>query len=241
MRIVIFLAVGVIVSLGLFAQQEQPKGAKVLFLDTQSGRMTMPRVSRPAPKPSRTSSNNVDVPAITGLMYYLELVAPSGELVRVNSNRTFHSGERFRLHVSSNIDGWLTILQSQDGGKFEKLFPTSSLPGSASNIRKGVDTVLPAAGGWFKFDERPGEIRLLMMLTAEAGATSIHLASGRNEVVESMLAAERLQRGSKALLIETSDSPKEGFEVRVVNSTEDRKIPPGQIVVELKLEHRPRV
>lgn len=238
MRRLILLSAGMIVSFSLFAQQEPPKGAKVLFLDTQSGRMTMPKVSRSSPKPS---SNSLDVPAITGLMYYLELVTPSGELVRVNSNRTFRSGEKFRLHVSSNIDGWLTILQSQDGGRFEKLFPTSSLPGSASNIRKGVDTVLPAAGGWFKFDERPGEIRLLMMLTAEEGASSMQVASGRNEVVESMLAAERLQRGSKALLIETSDSPKEGFEVRVVNSTEDRKIPPGQIVVELKLEHRPRV
>jgi hypothetical protein len=45
-RRLILLSAGMIVSFSLFAQQEPPKGAKVLFLDTQSGRMTMPKVSR---------------------------------------------------------------------------------------------------------------------------------------------------------------------------------------------------
>ena len=226
-----------IMSLTLFAQQAPPKGAKALFFDTQTGRVTMPKLDRPGPKPSGAP---VQVPAITGLMYYLELVSPNGELIRVNSTRVFHSGEKFRLHVTSNIDGWLTILQSQGGAKFEKLLPAVSLPGSASNVKKGADTILPAPGAWFKFDEQPGEIRLLMMLTAEPTANASQVASSQVITSDGMRALEQAQRGSKALLIETSDSPKDGFEVQLVNSTQDSKLPPGQIVVEIKLQHTPR-
>lgn len=237
MRAIFVVCGAAVLTLTTWAQSEAQKGAKALFLDTQTGRVVMPTVARSGADARNSAAR---VPAITGLMYYLELLTPNGELIRVNSNRTFHSGETVRLHVSSNIDGWLTILQSENGGKFEKLFPTASLPPSVSNIKKGVDTVLPGAGGWFKFDERPGEIRLLMMLTAEPVAAPVRLASAVDQTAESMLSTEKLQRGSKALLVETGDSPQEGYEVRVVNSAQDRKVPPGQIVVELKLQHSPR-
>ena len=230
------LVVFTIATSAVVAQQPSPRGAKALFLDTQTGKVAMPTMPRPGPRPPRGS---VQLPAITGLMYYLELVSPSGELVRVNSNAPFHSGEKFRLHVTSNIDGWLTILQSQDGTKFDRLFPTASLPELASNVKKGIDTILPAPGGWFKFDERPGEIRVLMMLTADPAGPRTQVASKQGVSSESVRTLEQAQRGSKALLIENSDSPKDGYEVRVVNSIQDRKLPPGQIVVEMKLQHRP--
>ena len=127
-------AVTALVTVSLAAQPVQ-KGAKALFLDTQTGKLTMPTVTRPATK---SETRPVEVPAITGLMYYMELVSPNGELTRLNSNSTFHSGEKFRVHVTSNIDGWLTILQSQDAGRFEKLFPSASFPNLASNVKRGV-------------------------------------------------------------------------------------------------------
>jgi len=234
MRTSIVLAVAAIAGTMLFAQQQQ-KGAKTIFLDTQSGRTIMAPVAVPGPKPG---SGSVQVPAITGLMYYLELVSPTGELTRVNTNRIFHSGEKFRLHVTSNIDGSLTILQSQEGAKFEKLLPTASLP---SNVRKGVDIILPSADGWFRFDERPGEIRLLMMLSAQPLGSPAQVASNQDLSPEFMRGIEKMQQGSKALLIETSNSIKEACEVQVVNSNNDRRLTPGQIVVELKLQHRAKV
>lgn len=237
MRGITVFSIAAIAGLAAVAQ-EPPKGAKALFLDTQTGRVTMPKVTRATPT---AAGGSVQVPAITGLMYYLEMVSPGGELVRVNSSRAFHSGEQFRLHVTSNIDGWLTILQSQDGAKFDKLLPTASLPAVASSIKKGVDTIVPSPGSWFKFDERPGEIRVLMMLTAESAGGPMQVATNQDVTPDSMRAFEQMQRGSKALLIETGDSPKDGYEVRLVNSTQDKKLPPGQIVVDLRLQHRPRV
>ena len=79
-----------------------------------------------------------------------------------------------------------------------------------------------------------------MMLTSEVRSTATQVALSQDRAADDMRAIERLQRGSKALLIETSDAPKDGYEVRVVNSAQDRNIPPGQIVIGLKLAHRPR-
>lgn len=222
----------------LLSGQQAQTGAKALFIDTQTGRVVMPTVRSAVGK---SETKPVELPAITGLMYYLEMVSPNGELTRVNTNRTFHSGDKFRLHVTSNIDGRLTILQSQDGRAFEKLFPSSSYAGLVPNVKRGVDTILPSPGGWFVFDEHPGEIRLLMMLTAEAIPTATQVATAQNRAVEEMRSIEKQQRGSKALFIETNDAPTAAYEVRVVNATQDRSILPGQIVVELKLAHRPRV
>ncbi len=232
----------------VLAQPNAEKGAKALFLDTQTGRMAMPTVRPAGPNPASAPTK---VPAITGLMYYFELLQPNGELIRVNSSRVFHSGEKFRLHVTTNIDGRLTILQSQNGGRFEELFPSPKLPESAPFVRKGIDTVLPAPGAWFKFDERSGDIQLLMMLSAESGVPIVAssappshqtgTASASAEVDEkigAMRAFEQLQRGSKALRIETDSSPRDAFEVRLVDSEKDRRVPPGKVVVELKLQQR---
>ena len=79
-----------------------------------------------------------------------------------------------------------------------------------------------------------------MMMTAEPTTSPTQVASKQDGGAESMRAIEQLQRGSKALLIEMNDSPKEAYEVRVVNSAQDRSVTPGQIVIELKLEHRPK-
>ena len=229
-----------VVGAGLFGQAVE-KGAKAIFLDTQTGRMTMPMQARPAAarQAAKAQAGSVQVPAITGLMYYLELLEPSGQLVRVNSTRTFHSGDKVRLHVSSNVDGSLVILQRQDQGAFERLFPAASMPTLAAFVKKGVDTVLPTASGWFKFDERPGEIHLLMMLTA-AAESSRPAPVSFDDRAEMMLAFNKIQHGSKGLMVEADDSPKNGYEVRLVDSTRDKTLTPGQIVVEVKLQHRPR-
>jgi hypothetical protein len=182
-------------------------------------------------------------------MYYLELLQADGQLVRVTSSTVFHSGERVRLHVTSNVDGALLILQKQDQGPFERLLPSSAVPASAALVRKSIDTLLPSADGWFKFDERPGEIQLLVMLVATPDAPATVVASQSaatnplgvaSPSAETLQTLERVQRGSKGLLIETTKSPADAGEWRILDSQRDKNITPGQIVVEIKLQHRPR-
>lgn len=247
MRLTLTLAAFVLAATSLTAQE---RGAKALFLDTQTGRMVQPRVSTPAAQrtaaPRTPAVAQTQVPAVTGLMYYLERLQPDGQLTRVTSSTVFHSGERVRLHVTSNVDGSLVILQKQDQGPFERLLPSATVPASYASVRKGVDSVLPSADGWFKFDERPGEVQLLVMLVAATDVEGPSLAASAERRGAPMPSADllqstaRAQRGSKALVVETTTSPAEAGEWHVVDVQRDRTVTPGQIVVEIKLQHRPR-
>ena len=244
------LAAGLLLSLSCLPQSPDEQGAKSIFYDTQTGAIIVPKVPRVAVPPHASAGSAKQkpaekVPAITGLMYHFDLLQPDGQLIRVNANRTFHSGDRIRLHVMANIDGDLTIMQSQDGGPFERLFPSPKLPAGAGRIAKGVDTVLPSAKSWFVFDEHPGELHLMMLLSAIATGQSDSIAGAEHQDsptatadIASLKDLESVQKGSKALKIETDDSAQQASEVRIVDSRLDSKLPPGQIVVELKLLHR---
>lgn len=160
-----------LVSLGAVAvlAAEEPSGAKALFLDPTSGAMVT--ASRSAPPAGTRKSPVRTMPAVikrqpgevTGLRYWIELEEPNGELKRVLADRPFKSGERVRLHVESNVDGNLTVLQSQNGEPFAKLFPRA---GGSAPIEKFKDNMIPSAKGFFKFDQQPGDIRLIIMVQA---------------------------------------------------------------------------
>ncbi|MDQ2840746.1 MAG: hypothetical protein M3Y72_06850, partial [Acidobacteriota bacterium] len=114
---------------------------------------------------------------------------------------------------------------------------------------KGVDTVLPSTNSWFVFDQHPGELHVVMLLTAEGTARPSDSLAGTDREpsttedhegtdLASIKKLSGVQKGSKALQIETDDSPQQASEVHVVDSRLDPKMPPGQIVVEVRLLHR---
>jgi hypothetical protein len=271
-----------------FSQQKQDNkpGAKQLFRDTSTGvsivsgpekrppgRSGQP--NNPAPQtPPASQKPNTDV---TGLMYYVEVIQPSGQALRVNTTRIFHNGERIRFHVLSNVSGRLTILQSENDGAFLPLFPHPQLRGGDNRVEQGKETVIP-----MQFDNRPGNIRLMLMLVADGAAgsnqqTASNTAkpSGGNTPVsttpqqtrpanpqtpvqtasnnggsssgrpQAPLTPEEIRAvlgklsGSKALKIETDESPTEAARFTVVDRREDRDMPAGTVAVEVRLTHQP--
>lgn len=142
---------------------QQQAGAKALFHDPTSGVSLRTPGQKPAPRPVRRAAPAAKS-EVTGLMYWLELLTEKGQVLRVNSNRIFRTGERVRLNVRSNVDGDLTILQSQDGAAPGLLFPPPGR-GSAA-IRANEDHAFPSRAGWFRFNEKPGAIRLMVMVRA---------------------------------------------------------------------------
>lgn len=235
-------------SILIFAQTSE-KGAKAIFFDTQTGAMAIPSVTRTFHRASNVGPTKAveRVPAITGLMYYLELLQPDGQLIRVTSTHAFHSGDKVRLHVTSNVNGSLLILQSQDGNAFQELFPSSKVAKGTDKIVKATDTVLPGPNAWFQFDEHPGDIQLLILLRAQAvpdaeGRSTVAGNTSRAVSVNTQAYAikdlEQKQEGSKGLQIETDASPQQPSEFRVVDSRADPSLPAGEIVVQVKLTHR---
>ncbi|HXA83874.1 MAG TPA: DUF4384 domain-containing protein [Candidatus Dormibacteraeota bacterium] len=164
--------------------QQESKGAKALFgevhFKNQPSSQTAEAQSKPtSPSTPGGSSNRVTEahsrasgrvsPALIenmGIKYWLELIQPgNAQIVRVNSNRVFHSGERIRLHVETNIDGRVMLLQLGQDGASQVLFPDARINRGDNYIRAGIDTPVPSARAWIKFDNRPGLERLIVFLT----------------------------------------------------------------------------
>ena len=140
--------------------------ARSLFYDPTSGAAssTPPVSPGHTPAPARPVVNVRN----TGIMYYVELIKPSGEKVRVTTSRTFHTGDKIQLHVQTNVDGRLVIVQKQKDGSSQVIFPDKRVNGGSNTLHARADTIVPSEDSWFKFDDNPGEEHILMLLTTEA-------------------------------------------------------------------------
>ena len=237
----------------LYAQES----AKSLFMDNTSGvslqqsNASRHVVTRTPVKPVASGMSSNSAPNITGLGYWIELKTGSGQLIRTTSKQIFHSGERIQLHVTSNVNGQLTILQSQDGGAYTKLFPTNANP--SGRVDKMQTNVFPSPDHWFRFDNRPGDIHLMLMVQADNAALS--QASGSANTMNTSTAnsspssdqeleaklrmnVDKL-RGSKALVVE-DDAPTspEPTSYVVVDTRRDSSVPGGLAAIEIKLNHQ---
>ncbi len=224
-----------------WSQEGAQTGAKALFFEAESGKQTQIQPSADEPgkhskaHPVATSST----PAVTGLKYYIELQGPDHQLSRVTAAHVFHSGDRIRMHVTSNVDGHLVIYQRQDAEPEERLFPSSQLTDPTGFVHRGVDTMLPGPHAWFKFDEHPGQIRLTLLLTAQ-GANRPKTPDGSTTLLAEADEAHSLAKatdGSKALRIEVDDAPDDKTEYKVVDRRLDSKIPAGVIATEVTVSH----
>jgi len=246
--------------LGLtFACLAQQPGAKALFYEPTVSR-TVQSSQRPlAPKPAPGGAPVA--PEVTGLRYWIELQTAKGQLLRVTTSHAFQSGDRIRLHVESNVSGTLQILQSQDGGRFSLLFPNGKTSGRVEKLR---DTVLPSSAAWFRFDAKPGDIRLMMMLQADPGASPAPspttqevavrhsppappppaAAAPRLTEAEERQLEERMRaqigklKGSKALMIEEDDRTEQKADYIVVDTKKSNDVEAGLLAVEFRLLHR---
>ncbi len=220
------------------------KGAKALFLDPTSGS----GVATVAPAGStarRAVTRKPAEPAPTvvnaGLMYYIERQGPDGRVDRVNPSTVFHSGDKIRLQLKSNVEGRLVIAQRNADGTSSVLFPDSRANGGDNRIKANEFAVLPSWGSWFKFDENAGEERLLVMLTPGTGNSQPQTMPAdlirpwdEKRTKEATLMAQA-QRGSKALVIEVDQSKDAAtYVVQPVGRT----VSQGIITTEIVLTHR---
>lgn len=217
----------------------ETRGAKAIFVDVTSGvqvQGNVPGSEARARSQNRSRSNRpakreatAAVPQASGLMIYLELLSPSGQRSRVTPDRIFHSGERILMHVTSSMDGDIAVYQRNPDGSATMLFPDPRVNNGSAFIAKGVDTVLPSPGAWFRFDDQIGTEHLTIVLKPHRSAETppaIRVAS-----------YDQLQQagGSKGLMLETENSGPEQamYVMRPVGSghAED-------IVVSVALNHR---
>ena len=184
----------------------------------------------------------------TGICYWLELNR-DGEKKRCTNKTSFHSGDKLRIHVKPNVDGYAYILMLQ-GSKGDKavLFPAEDL--GENKIKAGQWIALPVGAdegnAWLKFDKHPG-IEVVRMIVSRkkidpseqlhGGSVVIAANSGDDKVPDGTLVSISVSKGSKIssnsrnLTVVSDAKPHEDGETTVVGDA-------GKLLaVDITLDH----
>lgn len=138
----------------------QEDGERGGWLKSRSKLEPAKRPTPPKPKPqsSKDGANTL------GLGYTLFQVNGTGEVLRVNPNRQFKSGERVRLLVETNRDGYIYVLSQENSEAPRLLFPNAAIR-NGNNFVSGHQAFWLPDEGEIEFDQRPAQERLIVIFS----------------------------------------------------------------------------
>jgi uncharacterized protein DUF4384 len=122
-------------------------------------------------KPSDTSKP-VNMPRL-GLGMTLFTRDSNGLAVRVDPEHVFRKGDRVRVLLETNTDGYLYIFNQTDEGPVIMIYPDKDLDDAGNYIKAHVPWEIPSSAAdderlrWLVFDQNPGNERLFFVFTPE--------------------------------------------------------------------------
>jgi hypothetical protein len=175
-------------ALPVFAQQDEDvRGA---FLTTRpkatdkgNKPATKPSHRRPKPAPSpapgpitgggTTSATSKKALPRMGLGLTLFMRDSNGLAVRTDPTHAFRKGDHVRFLLETNMDGYLYIFNTTDGGPPVMIYPDPELDEAGNYIQAHVPFEIPSSVAaeerlrWLTFDEHPGAEKLYFVFTRE--------------------------------------------------------------------------
>jgi len=100
-----------------------------------------------------------------GLRYTM-LRKTGDEPVEVDAESVFHAGDRIRIAVEANDDGYLYVVNQGSSGTWKLLFPSPEIKEGDNRIQKRVRYEIPS-GYTFTFDEQAGAEKLFIVLSRQ--------------------------------------------------------------------------
>src|SRR2546430_4445599 len=97
----------------------------------------------------------------------------NGRAVRIDPTRKFHNGDRIRISLEPNIDGYLYVFHTEGDGQPEMIFPDARLEGGENWIEAHVPIDVPSTVEtderlrWFQFYGNPATEHLFVVVTRE--------------------------------------------------------------------------
>jgi hypothetical protein len=97
----------------------------------------------------------------------------NGLAVRVDPAHEFHKGDRVRVLLETNSDGYLYIFNTTDGGPPVMIYPSAEIDEGGNYLQAHVPFDIPSSTAteerlrWFQFDQYAGTERLFFVLTRE--------------------------------------------------------------------------
>ena len=130
-----------------------------------------PGPSKPAPTPSEPATP-VNARRL-GLGVTLFMRDSNGLAVRVDPEHVFQKGDRVRVLLETNTDGYLYIFNTTNDGAATMIYPDANLDEAGNYLQAHVPFEIPTSLAaeerlrWFAFDEVAGTERLFFVFTRE--------------------------------------------------------------------------
>lgn len=121
---------------------------------------------------ANTNSNRLPMPAIA-LGYTIFMRDVNGRAVRVDPTREFHNGDRIRISLEPNVDGYVYVFHTENDGPPEMIYPDARLEGGENWIEAHVPVDIPSTIEaderlrWFQFYGNAGTERLYVVVTRD--------------------------------------------------------------------------
>src|SRR5215831_5199197 len=121
-----------------------------------------------------TNKNSVSAPAQPIALGYTTFMRDvNGRAVRIDPAREFHNGDRIRISLEPNIDGYLYVFHTEGEGQPEMIFPDARLEGGENWVESHVPIDVPSSVEtyerlrWFQFYGNPATEHLFVVVTRE--------------------------------------------------------------------------
>jgi len=155
--------------------RRRPKTVKPAPVVTNSPSPDPGKNAGPAPT-AESTSRKTTAPRL-GLGVTLFMRDSNGLAVRTDPSRTFRKGDRVRVLLETNADGYLYVFNTTDDGKPIMIYPDAELDEAGNYIQGHVPWEIPASTAaeerlrWFTFDQTSGAEKLYFVFTREPLAT----------------------------------------------------------------------
>jgi hypothetical protein len=204
-------------------QSQKESGAKALFYDPGTGTILKSSEKQKDPHTGVIKVKPVQSSLVkfVGLHYWIELDGGGP----VTADRIFHTGDSIRLHVRSNVDGYLSLWSLDSSGRGSMLFPASG-QGQENLVKADQEYVTP---GKIRFSPPVEDERLLVFFSRKKAdiPTPTGTQADADTVAKSLGPA-----GSKALVFETEKKNAAEVGNYVVNKNG------GPVAREIRLKHQ---
>lgn len=101
-----------------------------------------------------------------GLRYSILKRTGDDQSAEVDADTLFHAGDRIRLGLEANTDGYLYVVNRGSSGTWKLLFPSPEIQGGDNRIKKRVKYEIPS-GYTFTFDEQAGVEKLFIVFARQ--------------------------------------------------------------------------
>jgi hypothetical protein len=153
-------------------QRRKPRRRPAAARNTQKNTTKNTNTTVAANANANASVKAYSAPAL-GMGYTLYRRNENGEAVRVDPSRSFRTGERVRILLETNTDGYLYIFNTTDNGDPVMIYPDTRLDDGGNYIEAHVPIEIPSreeadeSFRWFTFDNKPGTERLYVVFSRD--------------------------------------------------------------------------